>query len=253
MAGVRYREIAPSAAVQSFVESFWALDDDGAGPGPPQRVVPDGHSELILNLESRSSIFRTAAGIASRVPSSPGRFKVHAAAFSRPRANSGRPFHARGSADAAIAIAAGRMVRSRGALSLAGLAGDLSLSNRQFERRFQAAVGLSPKPFCGLQRFTQVFRVIGAGDSRWVETALACGYYDQAHLIRDFKRDPAAGIKRGDAENAEISRSKARKPDARECGESGDIEGRRAAALVDRFRIGFEFIARRPPQSLEVR
>jgi hypothetical protein len=32
-----------------------------------------------------------------------------------------------------------------------------------------------------------VFRALGEPSRDWVETAFACGYYDQAHLIRDCK------------------------------------------------------------------
>lgn len=45
---VRYREIRPSARLRPFVNRFWILKHDGEG-AVPQRVVPDGHSELILN------------------------------------------------------------------------------------------------------------------------------------------------------------------------------------------------------------
>jgi AraC-like DNA-binding protein len=80
-----------------------------------------------------------------------------------------------------------RIMLARGALDLAALAGELGLSVRQFERRFDASVGLPPKLFCRMQRFIQVFRVIGQQPCNWVDTAVACGYYDQSHLIRDFK------------------------------------------------------------------
>jgi AraC-like DNA-binding protein len=93
-----------------------------------------------------------------------------------------------GAGDPAIAAAVQRITASRGAVRLARLADEMNLSSRQFERRFNAAVGLSPKTFCSLQRFTQVFRALGADGGRWVDTAVACGYCDQAHLIRDFKR-----------------------------------------------------------------
>src|SRR4051812_31396151 len=47
----RYREIPPSPRIASFVQSFWTLDHDERDAAPPQRVVPDGHPELILNFD----------------------------------------------------------------------------------------------------------------------------------------------------------------------------------------------------------
>ena len=55
------------------------------------------------------------------------------------------------------------------------------------ERRFHTAVGLRPKLYCRIRRFNSVFRRLGEPIPSWVETAIACGYYDQAHLIRDCK------------------------------------------------------------------
>jgi len=80
-----------------------------------------------------------------------------------------------------------RMILERGACDLSALAREWGLSIRQFERRFNASIGLSPKLFCRMQRFVQVFRVMGEHSENWVDTAVACGYYDQSHLIRDFK------------------------------------------------------------------
>jgi AraC-like DNA-binding protein len=89
--------------------------------------------------------------------------------------------------DAVVAESIRRITLAKGLVDLAALARDLGLSTRQLERRFGAAVGLSPKVFCRIQRFTNVFRVLGKPSRDWVETALECGYYDQAHLIRDCK------------------------------------------------------------------
>ena len=63
------------------------------------------------------------------------------------------------------------------------------LGRRQLERRFLDAVGLSPKRFASVLRLRSVFDVLQA-DPRadWTEAALAAGYFDQSHLIRDFRR-----------------------------------------------------------------
>jgi AraC-like DNA-binding protein len=45
---VRYREIRPCPRLRPFIDSFWILEHDGEDAAP-QRVVPDGHPELILN------------------------------------------------------------------------------------------------------------------------------------------------------------------------------------------------------------
>jgi methylphosphotriester-DNA--protein-cysteine methyltransferase len=62
----------------------------------------------------------------------------------------------------------------------------LNMSTRQFERRFLTRVGLSPKLFCRIQRFSHVFQVFEAGRN-WAQAAVECGYYDQAHLVKNFR------------------------------------------------------------------
>ncbi len=66
----------------------------------------------------------------------------------------------------------------------------LSLSPRRFIQLFSAQVGLTPKLFCRVRRFQEVLQRIpqtGPGPVDWAEVALATGYFDQAHLIRDFR------------------------------------------------------------------
>jgi AraC-like DNA-binding protein len=55
---------------------------------------------------------------------------------------------------------------------------------RQFERMFLERVGVTPRLFGGLARFRQALGEPGS----WSDIAAACGYYDQSHLIRDFRQ-----------------------------------------------------------------
>jgi transcriptional regulator GlxA family with amidase domain len=67
------------------------------------------------------------------------------------------------------------------------LARELSLSVRQFHRRFTSAVGLSPKRYARGERIRLALALALAGPTTaWAEIALGAGYYDQAHLIREF-------------------------------------------------------------------
>lgn len=91
-------------------------------------------------------------------------------------------------ADAQIAYAVAQFERSMGAISVPEMSRRLGLSPRQFERRFKAAVGVGPKLFCRIQRFQSVLQAMESPDNNWVNAAIDCGYYDQAHLIRDFQQ-----------------------------------------------------------------
>ena len=83
--------------------------------------------------------------------------------------------------------AVSQIERRCGQVSVSATAGEAGLSVRQFERRFRDAVGISPKLFCRMQRFQRVFRMFEDAREDWVGTAIRCGYFDQAHLIRDFR------------------------------------------------------------------
>jgi AraC-like DNA-binding protein len=81
-----------------------------------------------------------------------------------------------------------RIEAHRGRLSVAQLAKDLGVSSRQLSRRFRNNVGLTPKEFSRVSRFLHVLRCLSNGQhSSLTETALACGYFDQAHLNHDFR------------------------------------------------------------------
>jgi AraC-like DNA-binding protein len=81
-----------------------------------------------------------------------------------------------------------RILESGGQTSLDHLATDLGISGRQLERRFVSRVGLGPKTLSRILRFQQVFHAVERADTRWARVAVDCGYYDQSHLIRDFRQ-----------------------------------------------------------------
>ena len=90
--------------------------------------------------------------------------------------------------DPAMAQAASRLLAGVGSVDIQSMAGQFRLSDRQFRRRFQAAVGLPPKKFSRLTRFQRIFEARQEQDARaWSLAALDCGYYDQAHFNRDFR------------------------------------------------------------------
>jgi AraC-like DNA-binding protein len=74
-----------------------------------------------------------------------------------------------------------------GAVSVGEAAGRMGISTRQLERRFRALVGLSPKRFERIRRFQRVFQAIERGGMAWAGAAADCRYFDQAHLVRDFR------------------------------------------------------------------
>ena len=49
-------------------------------------------------------------------------------------------------------------------------------------------IGVGPKLLSRILRFQQVFRAVERVDPEWASIAVDCGYYDQAHLIRDFNQ-----------------------------------------------------------------
>ena len=67
------------------------------------------------------------------------------------------------------------------------VASDAGISRRQLERRFLNLVGLTPKHFQRMRRFQRVFLAVEHDAAGWADAAVSCGYYDQAHLIRDFQ------------------------------------------------------------------
>jgi AraC-like DNA-binding protein len=80
------------------------------------------------------------------------------------------------------------LVAAEGDARLEDLAAAANLSLRQFRRRCLEQTGLTPKHLCRVLRFQRALRLLRHAPQRgWAHLAAECGYYDQAHLIRDFR------------------------------------------------------------------
>lgn len=74
-------------------------------------------------------------------------------------------------------------------LSVSQYAYKANMSIRNFERRFMEQVGVSPKFYIRLVRFNEVMRKKAMHPAKsWTSVAHECGYYDQMHMIKDFKQ-----------------------------------------------------------------
>lgn len=64
----------------------------------------------------------------------------------------------------------------------------IGCSTRHFNQLFRDQVGLTPKLFCRVRRLRQVLYLIaGKEQVDWADIAFTCGYFDQAHLIHEFR------------------------------------------------------------------
>ncbi|MBO0689207.1 MAG: AraC family transcriptional regulator [Candidatus Dormibacteraeota bacterium] len=89
----------------------------------------------------------------------------------------------------AVAWAWRRLAESGGQVPVGRLAEEVGWSHRHLVARFREQVGLTPKTLARIVRFNGLLRGVEAGgEVRWAELAVDHGYYDQAHLYRDFRQ-----------------------------------------------------------------
>ena len=242
-----YREIQPSPALARFVECFWTLESDAGTPATqPERLLPDGCVELILNFGERFREHKDD-GKAERQPQHLLVGQMTRPILITPTGSVqllGARFHPGGTlpffrfpmqeltnrvtdlealssefqndlircgdeASSVLKIAAvekllvervrscrhdsslvslvTKLVQNGGQVSVDQLATDAGVSSRQLQRRFLLEVGIGPKLLSRILRFQQIFRAVDRRDDGWAAVAADCGYYDQAHLIRDFR------------------------------------------------------------------
>jgi AraC-like DNA-binding protein len=80
------------------------------------------------------------------------------------------------------------LVRRGGTFTMDEAADLACLSVRQFERVSKQRIGMPPKLYARLVRFSKAYRIReNFAHLSWTHIAHQCGYFDQMHFIRDFK------------------------------------------------------------------
>jgi AraC-like DNA-binding protein len=81
-----------------------------------------------------------------------------------------------------------RLRASHGRLAVRALAADIGCSPRYLTLQFREHLGMAPKTLARVLRFQHALKRLQCDDgARFAEIAESCGYYDQAHLNRDFR------------------------------------------------------------------
>lgn len=87
-----------------------------------------------------------------------------------------------------IDTVAALIVDSNNSKSIDTLARLSYLSTRQFIRKFEERVGVSPKMLNRIARFDKAYRLKNLKPNLdWFSIAVECGYYDYQHLVKDYK------------------------------------------------------------------
>ncbi|HEX2061195.1 MAG TPA: AraC family transcriptional regulator [Thermoanaerobaculia bacterium] len=209
-----YAEIQPAPALRPWVECFWTRSDDTPSDDV-QRVLPDGCADLVFDLSDGEA---TAVGTMTRplvlppgeahaflgVRFRPGRaaafLRIPLAEITDARVPLGDIWKGwRGEASVAalerellrrldphrdkrVDAAVARMIE--GETRIDALAREIGISRQHLARQFQHHVGVSPKTFARVMRFR---RLLASRPRDWADAAAAHGYYDQSHLIADFR------------------------------------------------------------------
>jgi AraC-like DNA-binding protein len=88
-----------------------------------------------------------------------------------------------------ITVTSNLITKSAGLINIEKLAHYACMSMRNFERLFISETGMSPKQLCCISRFNNALDLkLSNPNMKWTCVAHETGYFDQMHLIKDFKR-----------------------------------------------------------------
>jgi AraC-like DNA-binding protein len=94
----------------------------------------------------------------------------------------------RAAPDRAVRAAVELIARERTPPSVGSMSARLGRSTRWVQRTFRETVGLSPKMLSRIRRVQRAMRLATSAPKRtWSSIAADAGYFDQSHLVRDFR------------------------------------------------------------------
>ena len=75
-----------------------------------------------------------------------------------------------------------------GNLSIKEIYTSMEISKSKLEQHFNREIGLTPKEFCKIEKLNNFLRTFRENPKQSLtELTYQCGYYDQSHLIKDFR------------------------------------------------------------------
>lgn len=88
-----------------------------------------------------------------------------------------------------LAWALSRIEATSGQVAIDALAREAGVSRKHLAGLFRTQVGLGAKSLAQVHRFRSAVAMLAGRDRvPWADLAAHCGYYDQSHLVRDFRR-----------------------------------------------------------------
>jgi AraC-like DNA-binding protein len=83
-----------------------------------------------------------------------------------------------------------RLAASGGGITIEELATESGFTRKHLGNLFRQQVGLSPKALARVHRFRGALDLLdrAGGDVPWAALSERCGFYDQSHLINEFRR-----------------------------------------------------------------
>lgn len=87
-----------------------------------------------------------------------------------------------------VEFAVGTITDAPHRTSMRALSEKIGYSQKHFISMFKRHVGVTPKQYLKLMRFQRAVGLIESTEIRdWSDLSLKCGFFDQSHLINDFK------------------------------------------------------------------
>jgi len=80
------------------------------------------------------------------------------------------------------------IMREKGCIKIKDICTKFDLNIKTLERNFKEKIGLTPKEFSRIIRLNHLYKLINTkNEIDWLDMVYECNYYDQAHLINEFK------------------------------------------------------------------
>ncbi|MGO9083182.1 MAG: helix-turn-helix domain-containing protein [Streptosporangiaceae bacterium] len=188
-----HADVAAAATVAGLRSSPVGIVHDGTQRGVQLALTPRG-SRALLGLPAAALaqgvwpleevVGRRAHELTDRLASAPGpaaRAEVLDIVLARWAVDEDYP--------AVVDAVWRRLASSAGRVPVTSIAAEIGLGRRHLGQLVRGELGLTPKTVARILRFGQARRCLRSGRmASLAQTAVICGYFDQAHLANDWKQ-----------------------------------------------------------------